>query len=174
LKTVFFKTASFFGIPKKRRKTVNRTRRKQIAGILKCRRQSSWMAEKYRPLQHLRKPSTVFKLEKTRKMCPHFVAAIDFLFQRLKPTCQVFGAQKMLWKTENPHPKNCALSKSLDAENLRKAVKAQTDRAKKPWPKLQTPTFAPPKTEGRKRFYKFKNRLSPNKPETEIMLSFFW
>ncbi len=96
-------------------------------------------------------------------MCPHFVAAIDFLFQRLKPTCQVFGAQKMLWETKNLNPKNHVLSKSFDAENLRKTVEPQAGRTKKRWPKLQPPTFAPPKTEGQKRFYKFKNRLSPNK-----------
>jgi hypothetical protein len=39
------------------------------------------MAEKYRPLQHLRKPSSIFKLVKTREICPHFVAAIDFYFK---------------------------------------------------------------------------------------------
>jgi hypothetical protein len=97
-----------------------------------------------------------------------------FLFQRLKPACQLFGGQKMRWETEPLHPKNCVLSKSLDAENLRKTVRPQADRTKKRWPKLQPPTFTPPKTEGQKRFYKFKNRLSPNKPATEIMCQNFW
>ncbi len=85
------------------------------------------MAEKCRPPQNLRKPSTVFKLEKTREICPHFAAAIDFLFQRLKPTCQLFGGQKMRWETEPFNPENHVLSKRLDAENLRKTVKPQAD-----------------------------------------------
>jgi hypothetical protein len=37
-------------------------------------------------------------LKKHGKYVRHFAAAIDFLFQRLKPACQLFGAQKMFWE----------------------------------------------------------------------------
>jgi hypothetical protein len=47
----------------------------------------------------------------------------------------------MRWETENLNPKNHVLSKSFDAENLRKTVEPQPTDNKKRWPKLQSPNF---------------------------------